>query len=348
MHSPQQKKKTGGYFFTEETENQAPTFSFGSPNASFSYASQTQSSFGGPPAMQSPFTASSARRTEIRSLKDEQRLDVPPTFDLMKSEREEVSAFGQRSFLHQPSSEQIGPSFHQQNSSQLISREELPNQLPPVGTHKPQFQAASPTRSLHSSQRSQESMHSSRESLPNGMMHGSMEMTQSATYRDDDRRFTRDDDRSRPIKGDYWVTVFGFNENQLASVIRQFQQMGEIVEQIPGDGNWIHLKYKNSTQAKYALTKDRKIIMPGLMIGVAPGIIPSSEKKYAIGFDQPHFAESHEQNANAFQPNPSKTAITNIFPPSSNKYQVQPIVPSNAPRPQTSIWTWILEYLFGT
>jgi len=65
------------------------------------------------------------------------------------------------------------------------------------------------------------------------------------------------------------VTVFGFAENMVMHILRQFSSIGRITRyHIPKNGtNWIFVQFENHLQAKRAREKHGDIIM-GCMVGV--------------------------------------------------------------------------------
>ena len=73
---------------------------------------------------------------------------------------------------------------------------------------------------------------------------------------------------------DSWVTVFGFPTSSASFVLQRFAQYGSIVTYriAPNQGNWMHIQYDSSLQAKKALSRNAKILPGNIMIGVTPCI----------------------------------------------------------------------------
>jgi len=71
-----------------------------------------------------------------------------------------------------------------------------------------------------------------------------------------------------------WVTVFGFPSSSASFVLQRFGQYGSIVtyRMAPNQGNWMHIQYDSSLQAKKALSRNAKILPGNVMIGVTPCI----------------------------------------------------------------------------
>uniref|UniRef100_J3M8Z5 RRM Nup35-type domain-containing protein n=2 Tax=Oryza brachyantha TaxID=4533 RepID=J3M8Z5_ORYBR len=69
-----------------------------------------------------------------------------------------------------------------------------------------------------------------------------------------------------------WITVFGFSHRDTNLVIREFEKCGVILRHHSGprDGNWIHILYLHSYDARKALQKNGIQISSGVIIGVKP------------------------------------------------------------------------------
>ncbi|RCV16900.1 hypothetical protein SETIT_3G175400v2 [Setaria italica] len=69
-----------------------------------------------------------------------------------------------------------------------------------------------------------------------------------------------------------WVTVFGFSIGDTNLVLREFEKCGVILRHHSGprDGNWIHILYQRSYDARKALQKNGIQLSSGLIVGVKP------------------------------------------------------------------------------
>ncbi|KAF8715763.1 hypothetical protein HU200_026711 [Digitaria exilis] len=69
-----------------------------------------------------------------------------------------------------------------------------------------------------------------------------------------------------------WVTVFGFSIGNTNLVLREFEKCGTILRHHSGprDGNWIHVLYQRSYDARKALQKNGIQLSSGLIVGVKP------------------------------------------------------------------------------
>ncbi|KAL6851768.1 hypothetical protein ACP4OV_020332 [Aristida adscensionis] len=69
-----------------------------------------------------------------------------------------------------------------------------------------------------------------------------------------------------------WVTVFGFSIGDTNLVLREFEKCGVILRHHSGprDGNWIHVLYQHSYDARKALQKNGVQLSSGLIVGVKP------------------------------------------------------------------------------
>lgn len=72
----------------------------------------------------------------------------------------------------------------------------------------------------------------------------------------------------------YRVTVFGFTENESASVLRELQHCGTIMNYGSFAGglhaNWLHVCFSSKHEASRALLKNGEQISPTLILGVKP------------------------------------------------------------------------------
>ncbi|KAG8086133.1 hypothetical protein GUJ93_ZPchr0010g9423 [Zizania palustris] len=69
-----------------------------------------------------------------------------------------------------------------------------------------------------------------------------------------------------------WITVFGFSLRDTNLVIREFEKCGIILRHHSGprDGNWIHILYLHSYDARKALQKNGILLSSGVIVGVKP------------------------------------------------------------------------------
>ncbi|KAK3135051.1 hypothetical protein QOZ80_5BG0414000 [Eleusine coracana subsp. coracana] len=74
------------------------------------------------------------------------------------------------------------------------------------------------------------------------------------------------------IDGEQWVTVFGFSLGDTNLVLREFEKCGVVLRHHSGprDGNWIHILYQHSYDARKALQKNGIQLSSGLIVGVKP------------------------------------------------------------------------------
>ncbi|KAF3843691.1 hypothetical protein F7725_002540 [Dissostichus mawsoni] len=63
-----------------------------------------------------------------------------------------------------------------------------------------------------------------------------------------------------------WITVFGFPPASASYILLQFAQYGNILKHtMASPGNWMHLQYQSSLQARKALSKDGKVFGDAIM-----------------------------------------------------------------------------------
>jgi len=72
------------------------------------------------------------------------------------------------------------------------------------------------------------------------------------------------------VDGEEWVTVFGFSLRDTNLVLREFEKCGVILRHHSGprEGNWIHILYQHSYDARKALQKNGIQLSSGVIIGV--------------------------------------------------------------------------------
>ncbi|KAM0879153.1 hypothetical protein ACQ4PT_034466 [Festuca glaucescens] len=70
--------------------------------------------------------------------------------------------------------------------------------------------------------------------------------------------------------GEEWVTVFGFSLRDTNLVLREFEKCGVILRHHSGprEGNWIHILYQHSYDARKALQRNGIQLSSGVIIGV--------------------------------------------------------------------------------
>ncbi|XP_066366561.1 nuclear pore complex protein NUP35-like isoform X1 [Miscanthus floridulus] len=74
------------------------------------------------------------------------------------------------------------------------------------------------------------------------------------------------------VEREEWVTVFGFSIGDTNLVLREFEKCGVILRHHSGprDGNWIHILYQRSYDARKALQKNGIQLSSSLIVGVKP------------------------------------------------------------------------------
>jgi nuclear pore complex protein Nup53 len=74
------------------------------------------------------------------------------------------------------------------------------------------------------------------------------------------------------VDGEEWVTVFGFSLGDTNLVLREFEKCGVVLRHHSGprDGNWIHILYQRSYDARKALQKNGIQLSSDLIVGVKP------------------------------------------------------------------------------
>ena len=68
----------------------------------------------------------------------------------------------------------------------------------------------------------------------------------------------------------FWITIFGFPQSALSTILAHFSQCGTIVDKVfpPQNGNWIHIKFASRLECDKAINYNERIVGGSLMIGV--------------------------------------------------------------------------------
>ncbi|XP_063743245.1 nucleoporin NUP35 isoform X2 [Eleginops maclovinus] len=139
-----------------------------------------------------------------------------------------------------------------------------------------------------------------------------------------------------------WITVFGFPPASASYILLQFAQYGNILKHtMASPGNWMHLQYQSSLQARKALSKDGKVFGDAIMVGVKPCIDKSVMDSSA--------AISSPLSSSAL-PSTPRSAIRPLSAgykckTAGSDYQV--LSDRQTPRKDDSMVSKAMEYMFG-
>jgi len=85
-----------------------------------------------------------------------------------------------------------------------------------------------------------------------------------------------------PQYEDVWVTVFGFSQQEVPVILREFTKCGDILQWgVFGQpqANYLHIQFQNKFAAQRALLRNGDQLTPALIVGVKP---LSSKHRQAI------------------------------------------------------------------
>lgn len=127
---------------------------------------------------------------------------------------------------------------------------------------------------------------------------------------------------------DTWVTVFGFQLEDEATVLQEFQRCGDVLEWTRGDAprtaNFLHIRFQNKYGAQRALLKNGEQLSRTLIIGVKP-------------MDPRHRPEASEPGTEGLrQP---------VLP--SRSYRVDVAQSQAMPQPTRSVLQKLSEFVLG-
>jgi len=130
-----------------------------------------------------------------------------------------------------------------------------------------------------------------------------------------------------------WVTIFGFNEEDLPRVLQEFQACGTILQFDSFSSglpvNWVHIQFQTKYGAQRALLKNGEQLTKSMIIGVKT--MEPRHLKEAASLEQ-------EPSSAGLQPSP-------MLPARPHRVSAVPSAP--VPKPADSTWSRITEALFG-
>ncbi|XP_063922609.1 nucleoporin NUP35 [Zophobas morio] len=144
------------------------------------------------------------------------------------------------------------------------------------------------------------------------------------------RNFNESVNFSRVDKIDtHWVTVFGFPPSALSLVLAQLSNCGTIVEKrIPGQGNWLHVKFNHLSDVPRALAMNGRCISNCIMVGVSL-----------------YYHKENKENDDVFASPIRARSLRHSFISPHNASSVLP--PQNVPQKSTGLVSKAIEYVFG-
>ncbi|KAJ5072523.1 nucleoporin nup35 [Anaeramoeba ignava] len=104
---------------------------------------------------------------------------------------------------------------------------------------------------------------------------------------------------------DTWIVVFGINGNEIENILQFIQQFWQLEDYLPGEGNWIRIKFTNSKSAYLALQKGFLLLDSSTIIGFAPLDILSQIQQN----NQPLIEPFSQQKPNHFSNNQNNQQI---------------------------------------
>lgn len=140
-----------------------------------------------------------------------------------------------------------------------------------------------------------------------------------------------------------WITVFGFPPASASYILLQFAQYGNILKHtMASPGNWMHLQYQSSLQARKALSKDGKVFGDAIMVGVKP-CIDKSVMDSSV-------SSPLSSSFSSVLPSTPRSAIRPLSAgykckTAGSEYQV--LADRQTPRKDDSMVSKAMEYMFG-
>ncbi|GFR51327.1 hypothetical protein Agub_g13692 [Astrephomene gubernaculifera] len=139
-------------------------------------------------------------------------------------------------------------------------------------------------------------------------------------------------EQQQPAYDDVWVTVFGFTQQDLPFVLREFHRCGDIVSWGFGEpqANFIHVQYQNKYGAQRALLRNGEQLNNSLIIGVKP-LDPRHRQRVAS------LQEGPDSPAQVYRPKPVP----------ERPYRVEAAAGQRVPQPNRSVVTRMYEFVLG-
>lgn len=138
---------------------------------------------------------------------------------------------------------------------------------------------------------------------------------------------------SSNFNSNFWITIFGFPESAVSSVLAHFSQCGSILEKVYSAGNWVHLRFSSQLECDKALLYNGKIIYNNLMIGV----LRCSDESI---LDKENFGDHRNANVSRIR------SLTQAAYKSAQE-PTEVILSPNAPKRSTGIINKTLDMFFG-
>ncbi|XP_068210012.1 nucleoporin NUP35 isoform X2 [Palaemon carinicauda] len=148
---------------------------------------------------------------------------------------------------------------------------------------------------------------------------------------------------SHEVLEDTWVTVFGFPVPAASYILTQFAQFGTITEhQMPGTGNWMHLKYQTKLQARKALSKNGKVFSGNIMVGV----VPCSDKTLLVDKENNISSMMSPQTTSLpGTPKASMRPLTQAYQTAHAEHEVIPKI--NTPKKSDGLVARAMQHILG-
>lgn len=143
---------------------------------------------------------------------------------------------------------------------------------------------------------------------------------------------------SAPQYQDVWVTIFGFGQQDIPVVLREFSKCGDILQWGSfgqPTANFLHVQFQNKYASQRALLRNGEQLSPALVIGVKP-------------LDARHRAAIEQYLAGGAMASAldGQAAITRPAVMPDRPYLIE--APKQTPMPQPrSVVSKVVEYVFG-
>ncbi|KAG2430575.1 hypothetical protein HXX76_010093 [Chlamydomonas incerta] len=140
-------------------------------------------------------------------------------------------------------------------------------------------------------------------------------------------------EQQQPAYEDDWVTIFGFGQQDVPLVLREFHRCGDILAWGFGEtgANFMHVRYQNKYGAQRALIRNGEQLTPSLIIGVKP-LDPRHRARVES------LAEGPDAAGAAFRPKPVP----------ERPYRVEATVgQARVPQPSRGVFGRVYEFVLG-
>lgn len=147
-----------------------------------------------------------------------------------------------------------------------------------------------------------------------------------------------------PCTDDTWVTVYGFPQDELAAVLREFQRCGDVLQWgtfgAGAGANFVHIQFATRYGAQRALLKGGEQLSGTLIVGVKP-LDPKHRQQVDAAGGGPAAAGSPDG------PRVGRGGLGAAAAAAARPYRVEAAAAAALPQRGASIWDKLQQFVIG-